>query len=335
MGLNTISYNDFVSLEEIDWIEQQKSLKLSARASGLFKEGTWEPGTGEIKKYDEIDGQEYARIKHEGDEAEQALFQEGYEKTASPYRMALETKITWEMRRRNKYQSAITRLTNLRRQVVNRLDLDMTHRITFGTATSYTNLDGESVDTTIGDGKALFATDHTLRGSSTTYTNILAGNPQVSRTALEGIAKLGVEQTFNQFGEKMAMDFDILYTADDPNTINTVRELLQSTGSLTAEANSGVINVDNGRYKHVVLYRLATTANGGVDSTKATIWGIASSMASTAYMDIEEEPNLKTPTSGTNLEDPYTDDWIFSARGSWSICVVGAKWIKFSDGSGS
>ena len=66
-----------------------------------------------------------------------------------------------------------------------RMELDLTHRFTFGTATSYTDLDGETVSTTVGDGLALFSASHTVPDSSTTYRNIVANNPVFSRGGLE------------------------------------------------------------------------------------------------------------------------------------------------------
>lgn len=332
--LNTATFDDFVSLEKINWKKQQGSLPQTMRNSGLFKVDNWGTNVGSIRKYDEIDAQEYAKQKDEGDDAEMVLFQEGYEKSVSPYRYALETQITWEMRNRNKYTELVNRLTNLRGQIVNRLDLDLSHRLTFGTATSYTTLDGESRDISVGDGLALFSTSHTLRGSSTTYRNRLAGNPQVSKGSIEAMEKLIVEETLNQFGEKMTVGFDVIWTTDDPNTINTVREYLQSTAEVSAP-NAGVVNVYKGKYRHVSGDRIATDAAGTPDSDKAKYWGLASSEMSTAYLSVEEEARLISPQSGMNSEDIHNDDWTFSSRGSWAICIVGAKWIKFSSGDGA
>jgi glycine/D-amino acid oxidase-like deaminating enzyme len=47
------------------------------------------------------------------------------------------------------------------------MELDLSHRFTFMTATAYTNNNGTSVDVTVGDTLALASTAHTVRGSST------------------------------------------------------------------------------------------------------------------------------------------------------------------------
>jgi hypothetical protein len=102
------------------------------------------------------------------------------------------------------------------------------------------------------------------------------------------------------------MDFDILWTTDDPNTVNTAREYLQSTASPDA-VNSGVTNVYKGKYKHVVLPRVATTNVGAYDSDKRYYWGIAASKYSSLYLGMWERPHMIPPTEGSNAEDVQTD----------------------------
>jgi len=333
MELNTIALGDFVKLATVIFLKAADSVNQAARNSGLFRVETVPQNSGNTREYTEIDLEEYASLKTQSDQASRAKVQQGYSKVATLYRIAKDIGISYEMRTQNKYTEVIARLTNLGTLAANKMDLDLTHRITFGTATSYTDADGRSVDVTTGDGKALFATDHLVRGATTTYRNRLANNPVVSKGSLEGIEKLVVEETINQFGEKKAVTFDTLFTSDDPVTINTVRELLRSTAAVSAP-NAGVENVYQGKYRHVILPRLATTATGAVDSTKSKYWGLASSMMSNAYLGVHEEPRIKTPTPGSNAEDFATDDWNFGVRAGYFITVVSGQWIKFSSGDG-
>lgn len=333
-NLNTASLNDFVKLADVIWTDTLDSLPAVARNSGIFKMDPIATNTGESREYSEIDLEEYANNKDEGDDADQARVQQGFSNTLTLVRRGLDESITWEMRNRNKAPEVISRLTNLGKTLVNRLDLDLSHRITFGTATSFVDKDGISVDIATGDGLALFSTAHTLKGSSTTYRNRLANNPQLSKGSLEGMEKLIVEETLNQFGEKMTIPFDILYTTDDPNTVNTTRELLQSTAEVSAP-NAGVVNVYQAKYRHEMLPRIATTAAGAVDSTKAKFWGIASSSDSTLFLGMEQEPTLNSPSATTNAEDVSSEDWTFTARTSYGIVAVGARFIKFSSGDGT
>ena len=335
MELNRTTLSDFVKLADVIFLKEIDSLGMEARNSGLFNVEAISQNTGNTREFSEIDLEEYARKKGEGDQAARAKVQQGYSKTLTSYRVALDIGITYEMRTQNKYTDVVRRLTNLAKQAVNRMELDLSHRFTFGTATTYTNMEGETIDIKTGDSLQLFYSAHTVRGVSTTYRNRLANNPQVSRGAIEGMEKLAVEETINQFGEKKVMPFDILWTTDDPNAVNTVKEYLNSTATPESGQNAGVVNVYRAKYKHVVLPRVATTAAGAVDSTKRKYWGIASSAYSSAYLGVWEEPHLKTPAALNAGEEFATDDWNFGVRAGYGIVIVDAKWIKMSSGDGT
>ena len=66
------------------------------------------------------------------------------------------------------------------------------------------------------------------------------------------------------------MTYDILFTSDDPNTINTAREYLRSTASPDA-TNSGVTNVYSGKYRHVILPRMVHAAFVRSEMARGTI----------------------------------------------------------------
>jgi hypothetical protein len=336
MELNTISLSDFVKNAQILFLKGIDSVAATARNSGLFRMDPVPQNTGNTREYSEIDLEQYAKAKDEGNQAQRAKVQQGYTKIGKLRRFGLDIGITYEMRTQNKYQDVVSRLTNLGALTSRRLELDLSHRITFGGATSYVDMDGVTVDITTGDGLSLFNAAHTVRASSTTYRNSLAGNPAFSKTALEGMETLVVEETINQFGEKMAIAHDIIFSADDPNTVNTIMSELKSTASTTVDTNSGVVNVNAGKYRHVILPLVATDNNGNVDSTKSTYWGLASSMMTSAYLGMHEEPRLKTPpTEGNNAEEFSTDDWNFATRAGYFIVIVSGNWIKFSEGDGS
>lgn len=332
MELNINSLSDFVANSIILWHMGADSVPQVARNSGLFKEVPIPMMSGNTRTFSEIDLEEYARKKGESDQAARARVQQGYSKTGTLYRVAKDIGISYEMRTQGKYPEIKDRLVNLGKLAFNRMDLDLTHRLTFGTATSYTDMDGETVDVSVGDTLALFATAHTLRGSSTTFRNRLAGNPQLARGSLQAMELMRVENTYNQFGEKMTISANILWTGDDPNTVDTAKEILRSTSNPT-QNNPGVINTQQAKYRHVELPRLATTATGAVDSTKAKYWGLASSEMSTAYLGVHEEPRMKTPPAeGKSNEEFATDDWNFGTRAGYLIVIVSAAWISFSSG---
>ena len=334
MELNTATLGDFVKLADVLWQRAFDSVPQVMRGSGLFREVDIPQNTGNTREFSEIDGEEYAALKDEGDQATRAAVQQGYSVTMTQKRVAKDIGITYEMRTQNKYPEVVARLEQLGRQVANRMDLDLAHRIGFATSTTYVDMDGTTVSIDVGDDLALVSTAHTLRGSGTTYRNQLAGNARLSKGSLEGMERLVVEETYNQFGEKMTMSFDLLWTTDDPNTVNTAREYLQSTADVDG-ANSGVVNVYMSKYRHVVLPRVATTAAGARDTAKRYYWGLASSQMTTAKLGIWEAPHLKTPAPLNAGEEFATDDWNYGARGGYGIAIVSGAWIKFSSGDGT
>jgi hypothetical protein len=335
MELNINTLSDFVRNAEILWAMGKESVPQVMRSSGLVKEMPIPQLTGNTREFTEIDLEEYASRKNESDQSQRARVQQGYSKTGTLYRVSKDIGISYEMRTQGKYFEIKQKLTNLGKLAPNRLDLDLAHRLGFGTATTYVDQDGVTVDIAVGDTLQLFYTAHTLRGSSTTFRNRLANNPQLSRGGLEAMEKMRVENCFNQFGQKMYMNDDILWTTDDPNTVNTAKELLRSTSNPT-QNNASVVNVYQNKYKLVVLSRVATDKDGAPDSTKVKYWGVASSTYSTLYLGMHEEPHLKTPPAdGKSNEEFSTDDWNFGVRGGWMIVTVAAGWIGMSSGDGA
>lgn len=331
MELNIATLSDFVRNAEILFLKGLDSVPTVARSSGLFRIDDLKDHSGNTKEYSEIDLEEYADDKSEGDQAGRARVQQGYNKIGTLYRVSKDIGITYEMKHYNKYMDVITRLTNLGSLAAKRMELDLSHRITFATSTSYTNRSGNTVDTTVGDTLALASTVHTIRGSSTTFRNRLANNPIFSKGALEGMEQMIIENSMNQFGEKISIPYDIIWSTDDANTVNTIAEHLKSTASPDA-LNNGVVNVNKGKYRHVALPLVATTALGAVDSTKAKYWGLASSLNSQAFLGINEEPHMK-PTDGA--VEFSTEDTNMGCAAGYFIVIPGARWFGISTGDGT
>lgn len=334
MELNTITLSDFTALATVIFEKRKASLPQEIMTSGIFKVMNIPSQSGDTRKFTEIDTQEYASTKGQSDQAARATVQQGYTKTMSVKRVAADIGISYEMRKFNKYPEVVSRLTKLADLAINRRELDLQHRFTWGASTSYTDMDGDTVTTTTGDGYQLFYSAHTLNGSGTTYRNRLSNNPQLSKGALEAAEKLCVEETYNHLGEKVSVPFDILWTTDDPNTCNTAMEYLKSTAEISAP-NAGVVNVYKGKYRHVKLSRVATTNVGAVDTDKRRYWGLASSSASDGHIGVWEDPRLKTPADLNAGEEFSTDDWNYGVRAGYGIITLSGAWVKMSSGDGA
>lgn len=334
MDLSTVNLSDFVRNAEILFAKGAATFSPVLRGSGMVREVTIPQNTGNTREFSEIDLELYARFKGERDQSKYGKIQQGYSKTGTLYRVALSEAITYEMRTQGKYLDVQQRLLNLLPTAMRRMELDLSHRITFATATSYTDQDGRTIDTTVGDTLALASTVHIVRGASTTFRNRLANSPQLSRGALESMEKMRVENSINQFGQKVPVSDDILWTTDDPNTVNNARELLQATASVSSGINSGVNNVYQAKYKHVILPLVATDKDGAVDTTKAKYWGLASSMRSAFYLGVHEEAHVISPEEVAG-KDALTDDWVFNVRAGYMIVTPAAAWFSISLGDGT
>ena len=243
MELNTASLGVFTRLAGVIFEKALDAVPKNIMGSGLFVEENIPNNSGETRDFQEIDLELYASNKDQGDQAARGKVQLGYNKLVTVKRVAKDIGITYEMRQFNKYPEVVRRLTNLAQMPMNRLELDLSHRIGFGTATSYTDKDGATVDITVGDSLALFSTVHTLTGSSSTYRNRLAGNPLLSKGALEGIERLAVEETLNNFGEKVKykhVKLPLVPTNADGSVDNTKRRYWGIASSMMSDAHLGI-----------------------------------------------------------------------------------------------
>lgn len=322
--LNTVTLPEFTDLVEKEFALSQQMVDTGV-ARSLFIVDDITANTGDTRRYDEVDTETYASLKREGEAAVKANVNVGYTKTLTVRRFAKEIEITWEMRRYNKKPEVMGQLQSLNHFCSQRMELDLTHRLTFATSTSYTDKDGETVTTTTGDGLALANASHTLSASSSTYRNRVSGDPVFSQGALESAEELGVTNIFNNFGERRVKNFNVIFSGDNPSTVRDIRQVLESTADIDA-GHEGVKNVYMNKYRHVVLQQLATTATGAHDSTKKKWWGIVAAGQGVngwqAYLGVAEMPNLKTPAAGNNGEDVHTDNWFYGVRCAYGIVTL-------------
>lgn len=327
--INSTTYTDFVRNITILWRKGFERVPLVAKSLYDVRENQLQ-----TTSHSSLDGFTFARIKDEGDNYFQEIPTQNYLKSATKYRIGLKATITFEMRLYNKYREMGQRLTRLGEAAAYRLELDLTHRLTFWTATSYVSLEGNTFTTTVGDGLALGSTAHTVLGSSTTFRNIIANNPLLSKGGLEAAEALFAQQMIDSSGVKVTPHPDTLVVGNDPATINTARELMQSSADITTN-NSGVVNVYKGKYKIVVLDHLATTAAGARNSAKEKYWFLVEVGHTDAVLEISEQPHLISPQPGNNSDEFDTDDWNYKCSASYSIEIIDPKWLVGSLGDGT
>jgi len=327
--LNTVSFSELTDLIRKSFVMTQQMVVPNAKR--LFITEPVGKGNGNTKRFDEIDTQTFAKNKPEGTSAQKAATGIGYSKTMTKKRIGMEIDITQEMRDENRYSEVGTLIKSLSWFCPQRIELDLTHRLTFISSTSYTDMDGDSVDVTGGDTLAIASTSHTLKFSSTTWSNRLAGDPVFSRSALEAAELLTTTNIYSNFAERRVMNFNTIITGDNPTTVNAVKQFLGSDSDVD-QNNSGVMNIYKGKYQHVILPYLASTATGAADATKKYWWFLAAigqgSMGWQAYYGEWEAPHMKeAPTAGSNAEDTHTDTWTWGTRAGYGIVAVSGRGI--------
>ncbi len=327
--LNTVTLSELSDLVRKEFITNTKMVVPNAKQ--LFISEPVGKGQGNTKRYDEIDIQTYGRKKREGEAAKKASVGIGYNVTMTKGRIAMEIDITQEMLDENRYAQVGSQIRQLTHFMPQRINLDLTHIFTFASANSMTDMDGDNVILTVGDGLPLASSVHKLKFSGTTYSNRVAGDPLFSQGALVAAEKLAVTNIYSNFGERRTLSFNTLVTGDDPNTVNSVKQILNSTSDVDA-AHSGVLNVNMSKYRYVVLPQLATDATGGHDSTKARFWFILASGQGTdgwqGYYGEWETPNMKVPKGDSH--DYSRDIDTYGVRAGYGIRAVSGRGIVFS-----
>lgn len=326
--LNTVTLPELTDLIRKEFVKTQTMV--APQATQLYITDPIAKGNGNTKRYDEVDTQTFARNKKQGEASKKASAGIGYNVIATKKRVALEIDITQEMRDENRYPEVGSLITSLTHFCPQRIELDQTHLLTFCTATSYTDMDGEVVNLAVGDTLSLVNNAHTLKFSSTTYSNRVSGDPIFSRGGIEGVEALAVTNVLSNFGERRVINFNVIISGDDPNTCNSIKQFLNSTADVEA-VQAGVENVYKGKYRHVMLPYLATTATGARDSTKERWWFLGAIGQGTngwqAYYSVWEAPHMKDQTMddrGAN-HDYSRDIWTFGTRAGYSVRAVSGR----------
>lgn len=340
LQLNSFSMPQFTDLVTRTMLDFYENFPYVIRKSGLVKEVSQGQNNGLYMRLAQAPViSRFAKRFDEGAPMAGAVSQYGYEKDLAIYQVGLEMGVTRLERLANKTPDVLAKLMNVAATVPNRMELDLTHRLTFATSTSYVDQDGYTVDTSVGDGLALISASHTLTGSGTTYSNSI-GTVAFSKATLETAERLVSEATFDNIGVKIPMTFDVIFCGDDPVVNKRIDEELMSTGSTGTVSstelgaggaqNANVLNVNNSKYRKVRLPNLATDATGGVDTTKRRWWGIASSANTSLYLSVLEAPTMQAPSAGNNGEDGSSGNWYYRGRGAYGIAIADAVWIKMA-----
>lgn len=283
-----------------------------------------------------LTGRGYARIMDEGDNVRIEQIAPGYYKDVTVARRSSGLDVTWFFEYHNKYPEQIAGIyrdvgLNLRE----RMELDMQLPFGFGTATTYTDMDGRTVDISPGDGLQLWYTAHTLTGSSITTRNRLANNPQVSDGSVESAMTLFNQNQYTNSGMPVPGTPDTIVVTRDQTQYHVAMKIVNSMSPQNAP-NSGVFNPLRQRMRVVRLMRWDYTADGRtLDSTKLKYWMVVDSSQKVGYVMITEDPNVTLPTVSNGGILWTNEDRRIKGTCTYEPCVLNPRFAVFSSGDGT
>lgn len=292
--------------------------------------GSWE---NDRKRVQEMDAERFAEQKVEGQSSAQRGIAQGYHKEIVRKTISVERLVSGEAYKALTAHGLSKMATNVARDIVDKIELDMRNFLGMSDATSYTDNAGFTIDTTTGDGFAVFYTAHTLKNSSTTYSNILSGAPSFNEDAMEDAEDFFSYSVRDNYGQPIKMKPNTIITSEKATMKNRVARLLGSMSPEAIEgasnANAGVKNTYKDRYQHLVI-DFDVTAAGLPDTTKSFYWFLAAlgGMPEESFQAYYVSWLAPETTPVEVNQSKWTLSWV--ARACYGIGAVSGKGILVS-----
>lgn len=290
--------------------------------------------TVNTKRIMEVDRERFAETKIEGQSSAQRGISQGYYKDIPRKTISVTRIVSGEAYQALEAHKLSEYAMQTATDVTDKIELDMKNFLGYATAgTSYVDNGGYTIDLTVGDGLSLFSTAHTLKNSSTTYANILSGNPTLTNAALESAEDFFAYNVLDNNGQRMDMLPNTIITTRKAIMVNRVARILKSTSpesiAGTANANAGVDNTYKNKYTHLVIEFDVDSLNI-TNSTYSYYWMLAA---------LNGSPETSLQAYYISWMSPMVapaevnqDKWILSytARSAYGIGAVSGRGIAIS-----
>lgn len=292
--------------------------------------GDW---SSQDKRVQEVDRERFAEQKVEGQSSVQRGISQGYYKDIRRKTVSVTRLVSGEAYKALTAHKLAQYATQTGADVIDKIELDMRNFLGYGDSTSYTDNGGFTVDTTVGDGFAVFYTAHTLKQSSTTYSNILSGAPSFSESSLESAEDYFSYNVLDNYGQRITMKPNTIITSEKATMKNRVARTLGSMSPENIEgssnSNSGVQNTYKNKYKHLVV-EFDVTALNVTDSTKSFYWYLAAlgGMPETSFQAYYVSWLSPQVAPAEINQDKWTLS--YTARACYGIGAVSGKGILVS-----
>lgn len=292
--------------------------------------GDW---SSQDKRMQEVDRERFAEGKVEGQASAQRGIAQGYYKDIRRKTISVTRLVSGEAYKALTAHKLAQYATQTADDVIDKIELDMRNFIGYGTGTSYTDNGGFTIDTTVGDGFAVFYTAHTLKNSSTTYSNILSGAPSFSESALESAEDYFSYNVMDNYGQRINMKPNTIITSEKATMKNRVARIMGSMSPEaiegTANQNSGVMNTYKNKFKHLVVEFDVTVLNVS-DSTKSFNWylGALGGMPESSFQAYYVSWQSPMVAPAEINQDKWTLS--YTARACYGIGAVSGKGLLLS-----
>lgn len=250
--ISTYTTSALQDLIKKSFMAQVYGSPMDADVRQLFIKDT-QDWTQSLKRIMEIDRQRFAEQKMEGQASAQRGIGQGYYKDISRKTISITRKVSGEEYQALEAHKLSQYAMDTAKDVIDKIQLDMRNFIGYATAgTSYVDNGGFTIDLTMGDGLSLFSTVHTLKYSSTTYSNIISGAPSLSNTSLETAEDFFSYNVLDNYGQRMSMKANTLVISKKAIMQNRAKRIFGSNApesiAGTANANAGVENTYKNKY---------------------------------------------------------------------------------------
>lgn len=295
---NSASLSDFVANLKIMFAKGYGSFEAAHSSAKMLYLTKYEgPGMGNSFRYEEpATALQLAKETTEGDDYNTNEIAPGYYKNVTVKRRTAAVEFTWYWDYHNKYPDQVYKFyQDIGFSLRYRIELDLVHPFTFGTATTYENVDGRTVDISAGDGFQIFYSAHTLTNDTETYRTRLATDPIMTTGSLEDIHTLYNQYTLDNNGNRRPCMPDLVVVGSSETNHNRALRIIKSVSPVDS-ANSGVMNPQKNKYRIARLMWLDSDKEGNVDTTKSNWWMLVDTMNLGAYMSVTENPNVVLPT---------------------------------------
>jgi len=270
-----------MSVDQIQTLTRKSFVKEAHRPADAVRQIFHKENCGwdvDRKRIQEMDVERYAEQKVEGQKSAQRGIAQGYHKEIVRKTISVERLVTGEAYKALTAHKLSGMATQVAADVVDKIELDMRNFLGLADAASYTDNAGFTISTTTGDGLAVYHTTHTLSESTTTYSNILSGAPSLADDSLEDAEDFFTYNVRDNYGQPIKMKPNTLITSNKASMKNRAARLLRSASPETLNGdenlNSGLLNVNKDRYRHLVI-DFDCDAFGVPDTTKSYYWFLA------------------------------------------------------------